>query len=617
MSVSPKRDKLCKSKFIDSNFISRISSKSIFMRNPGEFMPNTFKLLFLTFTSIIVFSSCSKEYTQQDRAKDIAVLLKENETARNAHMLGDAKMLTAGIADTMISVNRGQITKSSNKEVYERFKNYFKNIEYIKWEDLEDPVINISDDGTMAEILYKKIILVRSKNEKGEWEKGAVLFAWSANHKKINGVWKIISNTSTREDLEFATYDEFYYKGTDALKNNKLDEYLFNMERAYYIAPDNVYILYEYARANAANKNYDKAFSVLNRLADIKYIGLNAFEADTVFQNMKNDKDYKNLLNKISENKKPINNSETAFTITERDLVPEGIAFDNNTGTIYLSSAYKRKILSIDKDGNVKDFKHEAEDDLWSTWGMEVDETRNHLWVNAASASQGMAVNTTIKKSDNGKSKIYKYDLSDGKLLKVYNYDAGGEEHFFNDLTISKSGDVYITESLTSKIYKISKEKDEIELLYQADPMFYFLNGLALNDDETKLFVASSEGVSVLDLKTFNWQLIQTPKNVSLEGIDGMSFYKNTLICQQSSYPFRNVMQYTLDSTNYKVTDYKILESNNPIFDSATTGEIGGDYYYYIANSQVRSAFIWGKNGPEKIKPFDELKDIVILKVKL
>lgn len=577
----------------------------------------TFNLTVFIFASLYFFSSCSKEYTEQDRAHDIKLLLQENETARKAHMLGDAKMLTDGIADTMISLNRGQITKSSNQEIYERFKNYFKNIEYIKWEDLEEPVINISDDGTMAEILYKKIILVRSKNEKDEWEKSAVLFAWSANHKKINGIWKLISNTSTREDLEFANYDNYYYKGVDAFKQNKPGEYLYNLERAYYIAPDNPYILYEYARANAANKNYVKAFSVLNRLADIKYTGLNAFEADTVFHNMKDEKDYKNLLNKISENKKPINNSETAFTITERDLVPEGIAFDNNTGTIYLSSAYKRKILAIDKNGNVKDFKHEAEDDLWSTWGMEVDETRNHLWVNAASTSRGMSVNIPIPKSDNGKSRIYKYDLRDGKLLKVYNYDAGGQEHFFNDLTISKNGDVYITESLTSKIYKISKEKDEIELFYQADAMFYFLNGLALNEDETKLFVASSEGVSVLDLKTLNWQLIQTPKNVSLEGIDGMTFYKNTLICQQSSYPFRNVMQYALDSTNYKVTDYKILEANSPIFDSATTGEIGGEYYYYIANSQVRSAFVWGKNGPEKIKPFDELKDIVILKVKL
>jgi len=181
----------------------------------------TFNLTVFIFASLYFFSSCSKEYTEQDRAHDIKLLLQENETARKAHMLGDAKMLTDGIADTMISLNRGQITKSSNQEIYERFKNYFKNIEYIKWEDLEEPVINISDDGTMAEILYKKIILVRSKNEKDEWEKSAVLFAWSANHKKINGIWKLISNTSTREDLEFANYDNYYYKGVDAFKQNK------------------------------------------------------------------------------------------------------------------------------------------------------------------------------------------------------------------------------------------------------------------------------------------------------------------------------------------------------------------------------------------------------------
>lgn len=574
----------------------------------------------ITYSSFLLFFfvfSCKPVYGPEEKAKDITTLLKSNSTQRQAHLTNNAKMLADEIADTMVTISRGQVYKNSNEEIYARFNNYFKNVEYIKWDDIDEPIINILDNGSFAEMIVKKIIVAKHKTETGEWEKNASLFSWSANHKKINGEWKIISNSSTREDLEFSTYDEYYYKGIDALKKNNYADYLYNLERAYYIAPDNVTILYEYAKALTANDDYGNSLPILNRLAEIRFTGLNAFESDTLFQKLKQEKDYKILLNKINDNKKPVNKSEIAFTIKERDLVPEGIAFDNNTGTIYLSSAYKRKIITIDKNGNVKDFKHEAEDNLWSTWGMEVDEERNHLWVNVASTSQGTAVNTPIKKSDNGKSRVYKYHLTTGDLLKIYNYDAAGQEHFFNDLTISKSGDVYITESLTSKVYKISKEKDEIELLYQADPMFYFLNGLALNEDESKLFVASSEGVSVLDLKTLNWQLLQIPKDVCLEGIDGMTFYKNTLICQQSNHPFRNVMQYMLDSTNYKVTGYKILEANNPLFDFATTGEIGGDYYYYIANSQVRSAFEWGKAGPRKIKPFDELSDIKILKVEL
>ncbi|MBU2491817.1 MAG: hypothetical protein KJ571_04270 [Bacteroidetes bacterium] len=580
-------------------------------------MKITFRKLMLPLLLILILLSCKPVYGPEEKLNDISALMQLNENQRKAHMYGDAEMLAAEIADTMISVSRGHIYINSNREIYDRFNNYFKNIEYIKWDDLEDPIINISDDGSYAEMIFKKIVQTRHKNEIGNWEKSSTLFSWSAYHKKLNGKWKIVSNTSTRESLEFPTYDEFYSKGMMSFRNNKFDESLYYFERAYYIAPDNVTILYNFAKALTLNNHYEKAISVLQRLAEIRFIGLNNFETDTLFQNLKQQKNYYALLEKIKENKKTVSRSEIAFSITEKDLIPEGIAFDSNTGTIYLSSAYKRKILSIDKNGIIKDFKSEVEDGLWSTWGMEVDEMRNHLWVISSSTSQGMLVKKSIPQEQYGKSKIYKYDLTTGNLLKIYTYDAAGQEHFFNDLTISKSGDVYITESLTSKIYKISDEKDEIELLYQADPMFSFLNGLALNNDESKLFVASSEGISILNLETLNWQLLQHPKNVSLEGIDGLTYYNGSLIAQQSGYPVNSVMLYFLDESDYKITGSKILESNNPFFDSATTGEISGEYYYYIANSQVRSAFEWKNTGPDKIKPLEQLKELVLLKVKL
>jgi hypothetical protein len=37
------------------------------------------------------------------------------------------------------------------------------------------------------------------------------------------------------------------------------------------------------------------------------------------------------------------------YILTEKDLIPEGVAFDEATQTIYISSTYKRKIISIDQ----------------------------------------------------------------------------------------------------------------------------------------------------------------------------------------------------------------------------------------------------------------------------
>ncbi len=563
-----------------------------------------------------IFFSCSN-YSEQEKQSDINKLLESSEIQRKAHMTNDAELLVSQIADTMLMVSRDNITKSSNEEIKARFENYFNQVEYMKWDDLEEPIIKISDDGSLAKMYLKKIILLRGKNEKDEWEKGATVFAWTATHKKINGQWKIISNTSTRNDLDKADYNEYYSEGLAAYQKKDFATAVDNFEKSYWLNKENLTVLYSYSKALIQNNKYEEALEMVNRMADKRFYLLSNIEEDTTFNRLSPLPGFDKVLKKVEAAKQPVNNSEIAFTIPEKDLVPEGVAFDNNTGKLYLSSMYKRKILQITKEGEITDFKKEAEDDLLSTFGMEVDEKRNHLWVATAFAANGMATRQRVIPQDT-RSTIHKYDLTSGRLIKKYEYDNKGEAHFFNDLTITSNGDVYITESLTSKIYKIPNETDELEVFYHADPLFFFLNGLALNEDESLLYVTSSEGISALNLQTKNWQLIRYPADVSLQGIDGMAFYKNSLICHQTGYPNNSINQYFLDESGYKITGTKIIESHNPNFDQAATGEVAGDYYYYLANGQMQSAYVWNDQGiPVSIQPMHELEDIIIMRVKL
>ncbi len=572
-------------------------------------------LLFL-FTICFLFFSCSK-YSDKERQEDIGKLLQSNEIQRKAHLFGDAELLVSQIADSMTSVRGGNISNASNSEIKKRFEYYFNQVQYIKWDDLEEPRIKISDDGSLAKMYLRKIILIRGKNENDEWEKGATVFAWTATHKKINGRWKIISNTSTRNDLDKANYNEYYSEGLAAYREKDFTKALDNFEKSYWLNTENLAVLYSYSKALIQNNKYEKALKIVDRIADKRFYLLSNIEEDSTFNKLSSLSGFETVLKKIEAAKKPVNNSEIAFIIPEKDLVPEGVAFDNNTGKLYLSSMYKRKILLITKDGKVSDFKKEAEDDLLSTFGMEVDEKSNHLWVVSAFDPQGMTTQEKVI-PQTAKSRIHKYDLTTGQLIKKYDYDNKGENHFFNDITVASNGDIYMTESMTSKIYKIPKDKDELELFYQADPLFFFLNGLALNEDESILYVASTEGISALNLQLKNWQLIRYPADVSLEGIDGMAFYNGTLICHQTGYPNNSINQYSLDETGYRITGTKIIESHNPNFDQAATGEIAGNYYYYLANGQMGSAYVWNEQGiPVSIQPMEELEDIVILKVKL
>lgn len=52
------------------------------------------------------------------------------------------------------------------------------------------------------------------------------------------------------------------------------------------------------------------------------------------------------------------------YILKERNLIPEGTAVDNRSGTIYIGSTFKRKIIQITADGTVTDFIPEKSNGL-------------------------------------------------------------------------------------------------------------------------------------------------------------------------------------------------------------------------------------------------------------
>ena len=129
--------------------------------------------------------------------------------------------------------------------------------------------------------------------------------------------------------------------------------------------------------------------------------------------------------------------------------------------TIYLSSVYKRKIVSICRKGTVKDFISDSQDGIWAVLGMEVDPKRRVLWVCNSSSNQMK----NFKPDDSGRAAIHKYDLT-GKLIKKYTASEN-ESHEFNDLVVNSDGDVYITDSHTGEIFFIHHQRDTLELLFE------------------------------------------------------------------------------------------------------------------------------------------------------
>lgn len=399
-----------------------------------------------------------------------------------------------------------------------------------------------------------------------------------------------------RESLDFERQAVVSYNAKEYAK------FLEQTKRASALKPNHPRLLYNLAVAYALNNKPDDALTVLERLAAM----------DLIFNDVEDLKPlhdlprFKAVRKEFALNEKPVNRSEKAFTIPQKDLITEGIAYDAKTKRFFVSSIHRRKIVSIDKNGRVSDFSSDT-DGLWSVSGMRVDEKRNVLWA----ATTAFPQMKDFIKADDGKSAIFKYDLKTGKLLQKFPLSNEKEKHALGDLVLAKNGDVYASDSVSPNIYRIDSKTNKLEIFLSSDN-FASLQGLAFSPDEKFLFAADySKGVFRVDLKDKKISQIAVDKNTNPIAIDGLYFHQDSLIVIQNGFRPHRVARFVLNKDFTRITKSETLEANHADFNEPTLGVFVGNDLYYIANSQ------WNLTNERGTLAEDKLKEPVILRLKL
>jgi sugar lactone lactonase YvrE len=409
----------------------------------------------------------------------------------------------------------------------------------------------------------------------------------------------LLRGQETQRDVRY-----YSQQAVKAYEEKNYTAYLENMRLAVGLRPGNPTLLYNLAGAYALVGNRQESLAGLRRVAEM---GLIYQPDDDDFNSIKETEEFKKILRRFEVNKAPVGRSSTAFTIHEKGLITEGVAYDAAENAFYVSSVRTRKIFKIGVDGAVKEFATER-DGLWSAMGMKVDAKRRHLWVATAAVPQM----TNYLKEEDGQSGILKFDLRTGKLINKYILPNNPKPHWLGDLTINSRGDVFVTDSLTPALYVLREGKDRLEPLMEGAP-FVSPQGLAFNADERSLFIADySKGLFVYDIKSGSLTPIAAAPNVALSGIDGLYFYRGSLVAIQNGTRPHRVVRISLSDDLKRAERLEVVEANNPLFDEPTLGVIVKDNLYYVANSQ------WGavdKTG--KLAAEDKLRETIILKTKL
>ncbi len=414
------------------------------------------------------------------------------------------------------------------------------------------------------------------------------------------------SDEEYQDEVSTDAYLEFYRAGVEAYNQQDYTGFRDNFIKANETAPNHLTISYYLAAGYALTGMQDEAFGILNRLAGIGVdFGMQNF---TAFDSLKADPRFETILKKLETAIEPVSNSSDAFRLPEKDLLTEGLAHDPVSDSFYISSVHRSKIIKVYNQDILTDFIDEGEYGIWSILGIQTDTDRRHLWV----TSDLMPQTRLKRENEHSGTGIFKFDLESGGLIKKYVLVDTTSSHSFNDLALSENGDVYISDTGTSEIYRIDSDKDELELFIGAGKI-YGPQGITVSPDDKYLFIeAYTDGIYRIELKNKRIRRIRHDNNVTLSGIDGLCFYNDSFIAIHNGIRPNRVMRYYLDKNWSEVLRSEILEMGNPEFIDPTLGTIVGDVFYYIANSQWPFFRDDGTHAP-----VEQLKEPLILKIEL
>ena len=201
------------------------------------------------------------------------------------------------------------------------------------------------------------------------------------------------------------------------------------------LMPGNAPVIYRLAASDAKLGAAQAALDGLRNLAGMGLVY--DFQGDADFSPLRGSSEFSAILKQVDDNKKPLSHSSAAFTLAERDLIPEDIAYDAKTRRFFVSSVRKSKIVVT---GGARDQAEFAKTD-WPVLALRVDSRRRFVWA----ATGWLPQCERCEASDKNKTALLAFDLDSGALKQRIESPVPG---LLGDMTISRKGEIYVSEGI-------------------------------------------------------------------------------------------------------------------------------------------------------------------------
>jgi hypothetical protein len=280
---------------------------------------------------------------------------------------------------------------------------------------------------------------------------------------------------------------------------------------------------------------------------------------------------------------------QNVFSLKEIPAIIEGMTYDPVGKNFLFGESTKKRILKYTRTGQPAGVIDAVKDGMTSVLGMTVNTKTHHLWICGA-------IDTGINKT----MCIFQYDLANNRLVKKLP-DTSKKAKLFNDVTITSDGSVFVTDSYDRSIYT-ADTVNGIMVRYLQNDLLRDANGITSHGDT--MYVSTSRGITRITTK--DKQITSLPLDeFMIVGIDGLYYYKNSVIgIQNVIFPI-SINRFYLDNKINRLSKGKVLASDHASFVIPTTGAIVDDEFYFMSNNNIgtEDASAHEKVNMKKVKP--------------
>ncbi|MEQ1724365.1 MAG: hypothetical protein ABL882_00360 [Sphingopyxis sp.] len=244
-------------------------------------------------------------------------------------------------------------------------------------------------------------------------------------------------------------------------------------------------------------------------------------------------------------------------------------------GGWFISSVADARIYRVDSGGAAAPLA--GSDGHGSVFGLAIDRRRNILWSARVIVPQSPAMPHFAG--------LLAQDATSGTIHRIVHAPAGAS---MGDLSVAADGAVYVSDPVNGAIYRGAADSIDVEQLVPPG-VLRSPQGIAIDERRSRLYVSDyAHGIATIDRDTGYVSWLSSDVPAALDGIDGLLWYRGTLIAIQNGTIPHRIIQIILSRDGRRVTAIKVLERANPKWDEPTTGVIDGRNLVYIGNSQWR-----------------------------